>query len=384
MSSLELLADGQQTKQTTEALAWSVEDAELTPRESLREDDRRLLDRLAYQYGSAPESYDVLISDGSLLFTPCGQGAVGVLPQGRYWHIPGGILAPDELKQDIIFWLQAISRARSKTLIMYSIAEEDLPLFREAGFEINLLGAEPTMPLGEIDWSGPEHRWVRRQTSYCQRAGLEVVEIRDDAARQKLAGELLDVLNEDLAGRAFPRPLRLLEGEFDPYRLYRRRLFVARRVADGTVQGFLACSPMQGGSAWSFETYRKRNGAPRGTIAFLFREVIDRLQAEGVRSVSLCLVPGKGVREDDFRDGSRLVQQTLSLWYERMGFLFNIRGQEHFKSRFRPTEQRRYTCVSARSSVWSLLSFLWTTGAVFPHPLNVTRNVLRSLRRRRR
>ncbi len=382
MSPIELLSKADVSVRPEPSVVWSAKDARLTPRVSLTNAQREQIADYAYRYGLAPESYDILVADGDLLFTPCGTGVVSVLTDGKYWHIPGGILAPEELKPRIIRWLKEISEVQGLTLLLYSILPEEVGLFREAGYEINMLGVEPIIELGNVDWSGSQHRWVRRQTSFCKRASLETVEISDEGGRRAMASELLDILTEDLSGRTFPKPLRLLEGAFDPGRLHQRRLFVARDKANGSIHGFLACSPMENGDAWAFETYRKRDSAPRGTIPFLFREVIDLLQSEGVRRVSLCLVPGKSVLEQPNLEGHRMVRRILDVWYHRMNALFNIKGQDYFKQRFRPVDEPRYTCVSTHSSIWTLVSFLKTTGAMKPSPLNLMRNLWRSLRRK--
>lgn len=359
---------------------WSVDQGVLVPRDELTDEQKRKIERLAFQFGEAPESYDIVVSESHVLFTPCGGGAISVLPDRKYWHVPGGILAPEELKPKVCKWLKEVSAAHKKTILMYSLNPRLMPLFREVGWEVNMLGIEPIMELGDVDWKGSKLSWVRRQTSYCKRQGLEVVEITDLDEQTAIASELIEILMEDLAGRTFPKPLRLLEGEFDPHRLERRRLFVARHAETKAICGFLASNPLLGGTEWAFETYRKRDDAPRGTIAFLFREVIDQLQSEGAKRVTLCLVPGKHANDPELMEGPKLVRFVMSSWYNHLSFMFNIRGQDYFKQRFRPTDQPRYTCVSTVSSPGTLFSFLKTTGATFPHPWNLTKNIWHAIR----
>ncbi len=361
---------------------WNAEAATLRCRSELTEPERAELDRLAYTFGSAPESYDILISDGSFLKTPCETGVFSVLAHRHFWHIAGGMIAPDDLKPQMVNWLKEIARKARRTIAVYSIRPEEVGLFQEAGFEINKLGEEPLLDLGDITWKGKDFEWVRRQTNFCKRSGLVVVEAVDEKLKHDLAGELIDIMHEDLQGRTYSHPLRLLEGEFDPKALYRRRLFLARNSETGRIEGFLACSPMQAGRRWAFETYRKRKDAPRGTVPFLFREVIDLLQAEGVEQVSLCLVPGKNTEQPFDKSGSWMARWALSLWYKRLNFLFNTQGQNYFKTRFRPRFVDRYICVTPYTTPLSISSFLYTMGAYSPHLGNTLRNLWGSWRNR--
>jgi phosphatidylglycerol lysyltransferase len=132
---------------------------------------------------------------------------------------------------------------------------------------------------------------------------------------------------------------------------------------------------MNNGNTWAFETYRKRQDAPRGTIPFLFRHVIDRLQADGVRHVSLCLVPGRGLEFNAKHPSSKMVSFAMSLWYKRLNFLFNTKGQDYFKSRFRPRYADRYICVTPNTTIRSMVSFLVATGGIKPHVGNLIRNL---------
>ncbi|MCA8990456.1 MAG: DUF2156 domain-containing protein [Planctomycetaceae bacterium] len=360
---------------------WSAAAATPCCRESLNETERQTLETLAFSHGEAPESYDVLISSGSVLMSPCGGAALSVLPHLKYWHMPGGILAPDELKPQVVDWLKEISQQQRKTIAVYNVNPEHMPLFLEAGYEINKLGEEPVLDLGGITWKGKDFEWVRRQTNYCQRAGLEISEFVDEEERVGLAEEMLEVMTEDLSTRSFSHPLRLLEGEFDPHALFRRRLFLARHGGTGRIEGFLACSPMLNGRHWAFETYRKRSDAPRGTIPFLFRTVVDKLQEEGVEQISLCLVPGKGVNHTPVpKAGYWMARWSLNLWYTRLNFLFNAQGQNYFKSRFRPRYVDRFICVTPKSTPISISSFLYVMGGFSPNVPNVMKNLWHSWR----
>jgi len=352
----------------------------LRSRGELTDAEREQMERLAFSYGRSAESYDVMISSGSCLWTPDGNGVLSVLSQGKYWHIPGGILAPPEDRTRIVEQLKNVARENRVTILLFCVGPEEVGMFHDAGYEVSKIGEEPVLDLGRIDWKGKEFDWIRRQTSYCRRHGLEVVELVDPAERTAVADELMGVLHEDLQGRTYTHPMRLLEGEFDPHRLYRRRLFLARIRETHRIAGFLACSPMEAGCAWAFETYRKRKDAPRGTMPFLFREVIDRMQAEGIRTISLCLVPGKGVERDPSPSSYWLVRWGLRTWYSRLNFLFNSVGQNHFKSRFRPRYQDRYACITPRSSPISVLSFLSVSGGLTPHIGNTLRNLAKSMR----
>ncbi|MEQ9407121.1 MAG: DUF2156 domain-containing protein [Fuerstiella sp.] len=354
-------------------------DSILIDRRELPHQHRMELERCAFEYACVPESYDISISDGHVLQTPCGEGAASVLVDRQFWHIAGGLLAPERLKPQMISWLRQLSSEHQRTIVVYNVSETDACRFRAAGFVVNKFGEEPLLNPRTVTWSGKNFDWVRRQSNYCTRAGVEVAEITGPDQQAAVGETLVSIMNEDLAGRAFDKPLRLLEGEFSPHVLQRRRLFVARSGSDGPIEAFLACSPIDGGRSWAFECYRKRKDATRGVTAYLFRTVIDLLRDEGVEQVSLCLVPGRNVSSAAAGNGDWRVEKILSLWFNRLDFVFNAKGQDHFKSRFRPRYVDRYICIAPSNSVGSLWSFLKTTGAVNCNWRNLAAQFRRSL-----
>jgi phosphatidylglycerol lysyltransferase len=342
-------------------------------------DERHRIEEFAYVFGNAPESYDIVSSGGSVLKGPSGDSYVNVYADRKYWHIPGGIIAGDEHKPPTVEWLKQIACQQRRTVAVYSVKTDEVPLFHEAGFAVNKFGEEPVIDLEGLDWQGRNFEWVRRQTNFCRRQGLNVCEIHSSSEQQLLAEELTHVFYDDLRDRVYSQPLQLLEGRFDPHALGRRRLFIARQKHTGRTEGFLVASPMDNGTSWAFETYRKRRDAIRGTIPYLFREVADRLQAQGVRQVSLCLVPGRGVKEKNFAGADARVCWLLDTWYGRLNFLFNVSGQDYFKSRFRPRYLDRYVCVYPRNSWSSIASFMRTSGALGFNKTNLIRQLARSV-----
>lgn len=357
--------------------------SEPTNRSDLSSAERSRLEQHAFTFACAPESYDIALSDGQLLSTPCGRGVVSVLQDGHFWHLAGGLLAPEHLKPSMIQGLAEISQEQSKTIAVYNVSETDAIQFRDAGFVVNKFGEEPLICLRDHSWSGKKFEWVRRQSNFCERAGIEIQEVTDADQQRELVPVLHDIISDDLSGRTFDQPLRLLEGELCPEEPQRRRLFLAINSHNQHIEAFLACSPVDAGRSWAFESYRKRKEATRGVTAYLFRQVIDQLAEEGCEQISLCLVPGRNVRKASIPAGDRRIQSMMSLWYGKLDFVFNVQGQDHFKSRFRPRYVDRYLCVAPGSSVRSFWSFLKTTGATQASWRNMTAELWRTLRRKK-
>ena len=362
------------------AAPQSAGEAVLRARSTLSAVEREQLERLAFNYGEAAESYLIVEPDGEVLTLPDGAGACAIVrPPGlRHLHVPGGMLAPDDAgKLELLRGLVRQLGPNCLSINVYSILDKDLPLLEQAGYQINKFGEEPVLDLGAIDWKGKPFEWIRRQANYCERHGVTCSEVRRDqlapAAWEQLKAELHQVLREDLQHRPYPHELQLLEGRLFPDLLGRRRLFIARREGQPGLEAFLICNPLRAGREWAFESYRRSREATRGVMAYLMKTTIDRLQSEGVEQVDFCVIPGRNTRTKSHPSESWKVQRAVDFWYRRLDFLMGIQGQEYFKSRFRPRMVNRYVCAAPQATVWSILSFVRTTGAFSPSYWNVAK-----------
>jgi phosphatidylglycerol lysyltransferase len=185
--------------------------------------------------------------------------------------------------------------------------------------------------------------------------------------------ELAEVSAQFLANKPQASEISILESNFDPRQLGRKRIFVARADRGaGRIEGFLACNPARDGAMWSLETYRQRPDAVRGTIPFLMHQTMEILREEGVRDVSLCLIPGLRCRRPMPGD-SRLTRWGIVLGTQHFDLVFDAAGVYHFKTRFRPRFENRYLCVRPRMTLGTAWAFIRLLGVLKIHPLKLGR-----------
>jgi phosphatidylglycerol lysyltransferase len=340
------------------------------------------LEDFAFRYGRSAESYLVTEPGRESFWLPDYSGVIVYLRRGRYLHVGGGLLAADADKPLL---LEAFTRWTTKSRLrplFYNIAPDEVPLFRGFGFQVTKWGEEAMIDLPEATWKGKRYEWVRRQSNYATRHGLDFAECQPELlsaeAWDRLAQELTEVANGILSQRPQTEDIGFLNGRFDPVLLGRRRLFLARNTKLGRIEGFLICNPCRGGSEWALELYRDRPDAVRGTIPFLMHQALQQFQQEQMERASLCLVPG--VRCDRPLPGdSALIRHAMVLSHY-FTFIFDVAGLYHFKSRFRPRFEDRFICARPAVTLGAARSFIGLSGALRINLLKLLSNLWKKVR----
>ena len=345
------------------------------------------IEEQAYDYGRVYDSY-FATEDGWKRFRVRGlDGLFSYRRLGRYVKVVGGLLASDAEKPRLLREYTHMADSYGLVTSFYNVIEEDLDVFRKYGYQITKWGEEPIVDLAKCTWSGKPYEWVRRQTNYCRRAGVTIVEHRredmDDESWTELLRELRRVSDSLLATKPQVGEIQLVEGQLEVAGWGRRRLFVAY-TQDPTprVEGFLIALPMDGGRRWSFEMYRHRPDAVRGVVPHLFHETMIRMKAEGIDSVSLCLVPGLGC-EEAIPGDSALTRRSLCFGKKHLNFLFDFAGLYHYKSRFRPRYESRYVCSRPGSSALATIALFRMSGLLTFAPRKVAKQFVRNHFKRR-
>jgi phosphatidylglycerol lysyltransferase len=341
----------------------------------------------AFEYGQVYDSY-FATEDRWKRFRAKGQeGLISYRRRGKYVKAIGGLLACDEEKPRLLQEYNEFADSFGLLTSFYNVPEHDVDLFRECGYQVTKWGEEPIVDLEECTWSGKPYEWVRRQTNYCRRAGITIVEHRrdemDDESWDALLRQLRAVSDSLLATKAHSGEIQMVEGQLEVPGWGRRRLFVAySQDSPPRIEGFLIALPMSGGRRWSLEMYRHRPDAIRGVVPHLFHETMIRMKAEGVESVSLCLVPGLGC-EDPLPGDNVLTRRALCFGKKHLNFLFDFAGLYHFKSRFRPHYESRYVCSRPRSSARATFALFQMSGMLSFDTKKVAKNFVRNYFKRR-
>ena len=335
------------------------------------------LEALLFRHGRCYDSYLGLEPNRETFWSLDRRGLVTFVRRGRYLNISGGLIAPDNQKLSLLMQLVGYAIANRLVLSFYNIPEDELPLFRRFDFQSTKWGEEALVDLTDELWRGHAFEWVRRQVNFCERKELVCSECDLDEIpaedRSAVIAELQEVSAAPLILKPQAEEMTFLEGTFDPARMARKRLFIARADGGrGRIEGFLVANPCRDGSEWVFELYRYRSDAVRGTVAFLMHQAIQRLRFENVKRVSLCLVPGRGC-QSPLPGDSRMVRQGLVIAAKYFDFLFNTAGTLHFKSRFRPRYENRYLCVWPKATLGSSWAFIQVIGVLNLSPLKLWR-----------
>jgi phosphatidylglycerol lysyltransferase len=320
----------------------------------------------AFTHGAVYDSYFATESGWKRFWSRDRSGLVSYRRLGRYVKVIGGLLARDEDKPRLLREFVAFARSHKLLVTCFNVTEEDAPLFREHGFQVTKWGEEPYVDLQSCTWSGKQFEWVRRQTNYCRRAGVSVVEHcreeMDDATWTALIEELRAVSDEHLATKSHAGTIRLLEGQLDANGWGRRRLFVAYSCdSPKRIEGFLVALPSRNGRHWAFEMYRHRRDSVRGVVAYLFHTAMLRMKDEGIEAVSLCLVPAVGC-EQPLEGDCAMTRHALTIGLKYLNFLFDFAGIYHFKSRFRPRYEGRYICALPGTTLLTGLALVRMSG----------------------
>lgn len=337
---------------------------------------------LAYEHGQAFDSYYMIEPGWKRFWASDHSGYLGYRRMGRYVKVVGGLLAPEESKPRLLEEFCEFIDRRGLTATMLNITDADLPLLRDYGFDVSKWGEEAVIDVPTCTWAGRAYEWVRRQRNYCDRAGVVMVERHPEDLDAGEWSELRAVAAESLLDKPQAGEMELQEPLLDPPRWGRRRLFVAyAEGGHGRMEGFLVALPTRSGSRYIFDLYRHRADAVRGVVPFLFCEAISQLRDENVQAVSLSLLPGHGCDGSGEYD-SPWVKHGLRFSGRHLGFIFDLYGLYHYKSRFRPRYESRYLCVRPGSSFFTMATTIWMTGILRLSFRKTVRSFLRHRRKR--
>lgn len=326
----------------------------------------QLLEELAFRYGRYYDSYLITEPNREYLWSSEDSGVLGYSRRGRYLNVAGGLICSEYHRAEFLADVVEFARLNHLVISFFSIDETDANLFREMGFQVSRFGVESRIDLDGHEWRGKPYEWVRRQVNFVTRQSVIFEEWDSESLVDSIDNsrfdELTEISDEHIAGKPQKGEIPFFEGRLLAGHLHRRRVFVARAEnGNGRVEGFAICNPMLEGDRWAIEMYRQREDAPRGTIPFLIKQVLDQFRMEGCEQVSICPVPTIGT-ERTLPGSSLPARIGMYLWSKWGAAIYDCKGLYHFKSRFRPTFTDVYICAYPGSNWGAVWAYLMTIG----------------------
>ncbi|HXS73083.1 MAG TPA: bifunctional lysylphosphatidylglycerol flippase/synthetase MprF [Rhodanobacteraceae bacterium] len=214
--------------------------------------------------------------------------------------------------------------------VFYEVLEPDLHRFHDLGFDLFKLGELATVPLAEFSLAGKRWEDLRAAVNRAQREKLEfhIVEPPFDTA---LLDDLERVSEAWLADRGAAEKGFSL-GRFDPDYFSWSPIALVRREHE--LIAFANLQPPYGpnGTA-SVDLMRQTPDAPRGSMDFLFAQVMQWAKAQGHAQFSLGMAPLANVGVHPY---ARVNEQLAALAFRYGNRLYNYQGLRQYKDKFKP------------------------------------------------
>ncbi len=303
------------------------------------------------QYGHGCQSYSML-QKGMQYYIEDGIGFIAYYP---YWHL---LLAPTGRK--IVLADPVCAPEHAEGLLQRFIAKYQRVIvlqcsvatgnaLQNLGYEVNHFGQETELPI-PFDLAGKQRAKIRQWRNKCEREGVVV----EEKPLSHCDPAEIDALSKEWMQEKGGKELILLTRPFVREDEPDVRCFWARQ--QGKLVGLAIFDPMyeQGKIVSYYHNFdRITADAPNGTSAYIITEAMRSFEAEGVRSVSLGLMPLYVLRPH-FRQ-NEFTLKALKYAYGKLNNLYPFQGNISHKKKFHGTRQHVYVSSTQGTSLWELM-----------------------------
>jgi len=242
----------------------------------------------------------------------------------------GSPSGPEPAIKRAILDFRQFADAQDRVPVFYEVLEPDLSLYHDLGFDLFKLGELATIRLDEFTLAGKRWEDLRQAVNRSTKERL-TFELREPPFDTVLMSELEHVSDAWLADKnAHEKSFSL--GHFDVDYFAWSPLALVRR--DGALIAFANVLPPYGpnGTA-SVDLMRHLDGAPRGTMDFLFAKVMQWAKDQGHTTFSLGMAPLSAVGDNPY---ARVNERLAALAFQYGGRFYNYQGLRRYKEKFGP------------------------------------------------
>ena len=276
-----------------------------------------------------------LTGDKRLLFNEAGSAFVMYQIAGRSWIALGDPVGAREGAEELVWRLREMSDRHGCETVFYQVCAERLALYVDLGLAALKIGEEARVPLEKFSLDGAARADLRQAHRRAQRDGASF-EVVPPAGVAPLLPSLRRVSDAWLSGKSTGEK-RFSVGAFSPEYLEQFPLAVVR--AEGSPVAFANLWTTGTKAELSVDLMRFGPEAPRGSMDYLFIELMLWGQRAGFRHFNLGMAPLSGLEAHPLAPAWHRVGNFI---FRHGEHFYNFEGLRRYKAKFDPAWEPRY------------------------------------------
>lgn len=283
-------------------------------------------------YGSNGYSHLMMLGDKALFYGEANKAMIGFAPIRNRLVA----LGDPEARRQAVADFRLFAEQAYCTPVFYQVGPDDPSLYLDNGFALFKLGEIARVDLTKFSMKGRANDAKRGALNRSTRLGL-TYQLAVPPFEAIVMDELATASSDWLGARAAEKAFSL--GRFDTDYLNRAPIALVR---DNNAQliAFASILPSYGHKQeYSIDLMRHRDGAPGGTMDFLFVWLMQDAQAMGYQWFSLGMAPLAGVGDTPW---ANTAEQLARLAFEYGTRFDNYKGLRAFKNKWHPVRHSMY------------------------------------------
>jgi phosphatidylglycerol lysyltransferase len=281
----------------------------------------------------------VRMRDKSIMFSDKGDAFLMYGKQGRSWIALFDPIGAKHSLPDLVWRFVESAREAGCRAVFYQISPAMLAACADAGLRAFKLGELAVVHLANFELKGGKWANLRQTASRAVRDGLEFAVIEPPEI-PAVMDQLATVSDAWLADHnAKEKGFSL--GAFEPDYVLSQPVGLLKK--NGRIVAFANILMTDTKEEGSIDLMRFAPDAPKGSMDFLFVQILDYLRKAGFQRFNLGMAPLSGMSK---RDAAPVWDRVGATVFEHGERYYNFKGLRAFKSKFHPEWQPRYLAVS--------------------------------------
>jgi phosphatidylglycerol lysyltransferase len=236
---------------------------------------------------------------------------------------------------ELLWAIRDLSHRQQGRLMLYEVTPAVLDLAIGMGLQITKFGEEAVIDLSTFALDSPQLRSVRKSERVAAKAGA-TLRVVPATAVPVILDELEEISREWMIAKGH-REKGFSLGCFD--RAYLRNFDMALVMVEGRIVAFANLWLTPNKTEASVDLMRHRADAPRGTMDFLFANLMVWAKARGYGRFTLGIVPLSGIENHHLAPAWA---KAAALVFRHGESFYGFRGLRGYKEKFAPKWEPRY------------------------------------------